>query len=119
MSNLANKIQQVQHEQQQTIISPKRKKSQKSWLSPGEKILGMLFCVLVFVGAIHIISNQSAIYEVNKDIKNMSSSIQEQKKTNEDLTTQVSDLSNYDRVRKIAEKLGLTLDENNVKVVQR
>lgn len=116
MSNLAWKVQ--EEGQQGEKISKKIKKVQKSWLSPGEKILGAVFGTLVLFGSVHIVSNQSAIYEVNKDIQDTQKAINEQTKINDDLKMQVSDLSNYERVRNLADRLGLKLNENNVKVVQ-
>ena len=45
--------------------------NREKWLSPGEKIIGIVFGVLVCIGSIHIISNQSAIYGINKDIQDI------------------------------------------------
>ena len=117
MSNLAQKLQ--QETQQQTSIAPKPAVPRKStWLSPGERMLIFAFGVLVCTGAAFIVSNQATIYEVNKEIQLVESSIQEQQKVNGDLEIQISELSRYERVKEQAEKLGLTFNENNIKVVQ-
>ncbi len=116
MSNLARKLQQEQ--QQQTVQAPQKVRKTNSWLSPGEKILGVTFCAALCFGAVHIISNQAAIYELNKDIQNTSVKLEEQQKINNDLSMQVGELSTPDRIRSMAEKLGLKLNDNNVKVVQ-
>ncbi|CAM3696092.1 cell division protein FtsL [Mesobacillus zeae] len=116
MSNLARKL---QHEQQQTVQSPKADVARgTAWLTPGEKILALVFGIMVCFGAAFIVSKQAAIYEVNKDIQLAESTIDEQKKVNIDLGNQVDELSRYERIWEKAKELGLTLNENNVKVVQ-
>ncbi|MBT2687931.1 cell division protein FtsL [Bacillus sp. ISL-47] len=120
MSNLARKIQEEQLYQQQTqpLEIPQKVKSRKSWLSPGEKILGLAFTGIVCFGAVQMVSNQAAIYEVNKEIQITERAIQEQAKVNGDLEMQVSELSTYERIKAKAEKMGLKFSGNNVKVVE-
>jgi len=120
LSNLARKQQYLEPERQQntqTQQQPSPIHTRRS-VTLGEKMLGALFIAFVAIMAINIISTQAAIYKVNRDIQDQQSSIQSQLKANNDLQTQVSDLSQYDRIKKKAEKLGLKLNENNVKVVE-
>jgi cell division protein FtsL len=116
LSNLARKYQEQQQTEQKV-----QKKSQirikKSWLTPGEKIIGLAFAGFVCFGAVHIISNQAEIYGVNKDIQIIETKVSEQQKVNSDLQVQISELSAYDRIYKKAKEMGLIKDENNVKVV--
>jgi cell division protein FtsL len=81
-------------------------------------VLGLAFAGMVCFGAIHMISNQSQIYQVNKQIQQVQTSIKEQQKVNSDLNVQVSELSTYERILAKAKSMGLVLNENNVKVVQ-
>jgi cell division protein FtsL len=120
MGNLARSLQhQQQHEMQKEVQKQQREEKKSSlWLTPGEKVLGLAFAGMVCFGAIHIISNQSHIYQVNKQIQQVQSSIKEQQKVNSDLNVQVSELSTYERILAKAKKMGLVLNENNVKVVQ-
>lgn len=118
MSNLARKMQQVQYQQQEEKQSVKKViKQTKSLLSPGEKILGIAFVVIICIGGVKIVSNQSEIYQVNKDIQVAESSINSLEKSNKELDTQVKDLSSFERLRKVAGKLGLDFSKDNVKVV--
>jgi cell division protein FtsL len=116
LSNLARKFLEQQKTEQkvQKAIPVKIK---KSWLTPGEKIIGLVFAGFVCFGSVHIITNQAKIYEVNKEIQMMESKVAEQQKLNSDLQVQVSELSAYDRIYKKAKELGLIKNENNVKVV--
>ena len=116
MDSIARKLRQEQ--QEQTIVAPKKKLKQKSWFSPGEKILGVTFGALVCFASVHIISNQASIYQINKEIQDTKVAIQEQEKSNSDLTIQVNELSQYERIRDKAQKLGLELNDQNIKVVQ-
>jgi cell division protein FtsL len=118
MANLARQLRQEQEQQQQTVKAPKRIFKHRKGLSPGEKILGIVFGVLVCIGSIQIISNQSAIYGINKDIQDIEVAIGTQQKSNSDLSIQVSELSQYDRIKEKAKALGLELNDQNVKVVQ-
>ncbi len=121
MSNLAKKLQheEQQHSHQQTSAVPKPVPPRKfNWLSPGERILIFSFGVLFCIGSAFVISKQSDIYQVNKEIQLVESEIATQQQMNGDLEMQISELSRYERIREQAEKLGLNLNENNVKVVQ-
>lgn len=117
MSNLATKLQQEQ--QQRTVQAPaKEPVKRNSILTPGEKVLIFAFGAMVCFGATFMVSKQAAIYEVNKEIQIIEGDIQEQQKVNSDLEVQVSELSTYERIKKVTEKLGLTLNEDNVKGVE-
>ncbi|MGG1678814.1 cell division protein FtsL [Neobacillus sp. NRS-1170] len=119
MSNLARSL-----EQQQRVEKTVQDRSQikikikKSWLTPGEKIIGVAFAGLVCFGAVHLISNQAKIYDINQDIQKVETKVEEQQKVNRDLQDQVSELSSYERIFEKAKKMGLLINENDVKVVQ-
>ncbi|MED4202683.1 cell division protein FtsL [Neobacillus mesonae] len=117
MSNLARKMQQQQQRVEQPNQKERQIKLKKSWLTPGEKIMGVAFAGLVCFGAVHLITNQATIYQMNKEIQNVETKINEQKKVNADLQVQVKDLSNYERIYKEAKKMGLDRNNDNVKVV--
>ncbi|MEK5522548.1 cell division protein FtsL [Heyndrickxia sporothermodurans] len=118
MSNLARK-------QQQPYIQPKIHTEPKiqpihrrSQITLGEKLLAALVIAFVCIMAIKVIATQAAIYKVNKEIHQMEASVQTKKKVNEDLKMQVSDLSKYERIREIAKKQGLKMNDKNIKVVE-
>jgi cell division protein FtsL len=116
MSSLARKFQQ-QQEVERTVQEKSIVKTKKHWLTPGEKIIGVVFTGLVCFGAVNLISNQAEIYQVNKDIQEVQTSINEIAKVNNDLQVQVSELSTYERLWEKAKQMGLVINENNVKVV--
>lgn len=117
LSNLARKNQTYVQPKinNETQIKPVHKRSK---ITLGEKLLAALLVVFVCFMAIKVISTQASIYKVNNEIQQMETSVQKQKKVNEDLKMQVNDLSRYERIKGIAKKKGLKLNENNVKVVE-
>ncbi|MBM7692369.1 cell division protein FtsL [Peribacillus deserti] len=115
MSTVAKHIQDRQAEPKKKVQSVVR---HKTGITFGEKILLVVFALLVAGAGIKVIANQSAIYSVNRDIQLVEGSIEDQKKVNGDLKVQVSELSTYERIWKKAAELGLKLNQNNVKVVQ-
>ena len=122
MGNLARDYQ--QHQQQQTTQQKQAQTTVRtvgkfSKVTLGEKLLGAVLIAFVCFIAVKIISAQAAIYEVNKDIQDVQKTVQEQKKINDDLDVQVKELSRHDRIWNKAKSLGLNLNENNVKVVEK
>lgn len=104
------------HHQPQTTNPPVV--IRKGKITTGEKFLYLILAVFLFAVSIKIITNQYSLYVLNKDIVTTENAIEEQTKVNNDLNVEISELSRYERIWERASKLGLTLDENNVKVVQ-
>ncbi|MBD8025866.1 cell division protein FtsL [Ureibacillus sp. Re31] len=102
-------------EQQQ----PKKQQSnrKKSRITVKEKFLYIAFVAVVAVLAVSILHKQSSIQQTSMEIQKIESQISEIEKQNVDLKVQVSELSTYERIWEKAKALGLTLNENNVKVV--
>lgn len=116
MDNLAKK--QLFTQEAQPAPQQKKQPVKKRLFTPGEKVLFLLFALMIcFLGA-KVVSTQAALYEINKEIQDVDGQIKEQKKTNHDLETQVSEESTYEKIWKRAKELGLDLSEQNVKGVQ-
>jgi cell division protein FtsL len=118
LSNLAYQIQQrrkIEAEQEKNIQHIPKKRLQ---VTLGEKVLYLIFTLMVVIGSIVIVSNSAKIYSINRDISGLQASIDKQVKVNADLEHQVMELSTYERIWAKAHELGLMLNENNVKVVQ-
>lgn len=116
MSNLARKIQQEQ-QSYQPLQRPETPSVKRYRISRGEKVLAILFVLMVSILSVKIISNQATIYDVNKSIHNMKQSIDNQSRVVADLEDQVDELSTFERIYKKALENGYTMNENNVKVV--
>ncbi len=120
MSNLARKYQLNEEPKRQYVPQPSKQPTEKkSVITPGEKFLVALGAAIICFFAVQIITTQSSIYDVNKEIQVVQESIQLQEKENRDLEIQVSELSTYERILEKAKELGLNLKEQNVKVVNQ
>ncbi|UXH45507.1 cell division protein FtsL [Rossellomorea vietnamensis] len=122
MSNLARKYEQqnVEKSYQSVQAKPKRlNEERRSVVTPGEKILVAVFAMVFCILAVQIVSTQAAIYDVNKEVQHVETTIEKQEKANTDLKLQVSELSTYERILEKAKELGLNLKEKNVKVVEQ
>lgn len=117
MSAIAKKVQEQQYEEQQQL-SQQTVVIRKAKISIGEVVLLCAIAIMITFACVKIVSNQAAIYETNKEIQQVEATIEEQGKLNDDLKVQVDELSRYERIWDIAAKMGLGLDDNNVKVVQ-
>lgn len=117
MSSLAQK-------QVQRSIAPSRKKvtrvqkQVKKGITKGEKIIYSLFIGVFVIGLYLIISNFASIYLTNYEIQKNETFIEEQLHVNEGLELQVKELSDPVRILAEAEKMGMVLNEENVKYTQ-
>jgi cell division protein FtsL len=117
MSNLARQVvPQVAPEKKQSVHI--HKEQRRAYITPGEKVLSLVFVVFICFMAVKIITVQASIYDVNKDIQTTQQSLKEQDKANKDLKMQISELSRYERIWEKAKGLGLKLNDKNVKVVE-
>lgn len=118
MSNTAAKIQEKQRQHPSVRPKTKRKRKMKLRLTLGEKFILLSFLLFAVYASIKIVSNQVTIYHINKHVQQLEGAIDEQKKHNNDLYVEVQQLSTYERILEKAKELGLSLNENNVKVIQ-
>ncbi|WP_050181534.1 cell division protein FtsL [Domibacillus robiginosus] len=97
--------------------SVKQRKINRSFFTPGEKVLFLVFVLTVCFMSAKLISTQAAIYETNKQIQDVEAKIQEQQKVNHDLDVQISEESTYEKIWERAKAMGLDLSKN-IKVVE-
>ncbi|MEM1503226.1 cell division protein FtsL [Domibacillus sp. 8LH] len=97
--------------------SVKQRKISRSFFTPGEKVLFLVFVLTVCFMSAKLISTQAAIYETNKQIQDIEVKIQEQEKVNHDLEVQISEESTYEKIWERAKAMGLDLSKN-IKVVE-
>ncbi|MDT2045698.1 cell division protein FtsL [Priestia flexa] len=118
LSNVAYQVKpNTQHEQQKQPVRKVVKKSKRK-ISVGEKFVYTGTLALMLFGAVQMISNQATLYSTNAEVQALESNIQQQETKNNELKLQVTELSAYERIWAKAKELGLSLNENNVKVVE-
>lgn len=96
----------------------KQQKVSKQFFTPGEKVMFLVFVLMVCFMSAKLISTQAAIYETNKQIQDTEKKIYEQQKVNRDLEAQISEESTYEKIWERAKAMGLDLSEKNIKVVE-
>ena len=111
--------QQPQYEPQQPSVKPSKEivKQPKKRFTLFEKCLFLLFIVVFAYFAVSILHTQGELQTMSMEIQKIETEIQEVSNQNVDLKVRVSELSTYERIWEKAKELGLTLNENNVKVV--
>ena len=108
---------QPQHDQKKKHEPKPARKFGWFHVTPGEKGLIALFCIaLAFVGILNL-NAHSAVQETNIAISKTEDQINTISDENEELYVQVSELSRYERIWERAQQLGLTQNEENVRVV--
>lgn len=96
-----------------------KKKSRKLKLTGEEKFLifVMIFC-LIGIFAVQIFFG-AQISNVKMNIEKIDYKIEVQEKKNESLTMQVNELTSYENVSKVIEKIGLEYNNENIIVIRK
>ncbi|SDB87511.1 cell division protein FtsL [Pelagirhabdus alkalitolerans] len=84
-------------------------------ITKGEKIIWGFFGVLIAVSLIYIVSFNSNLDAVNRDIQQLENQIEEQQSVNQNLNHQVMEYSNPERILEIAKDNGLTIQNTEVR----
>ncbi|MFC0473073.1 cell division protein FtsL [Halalkalibacter kiskunsagensis] len=108
-----------QEQEQRQIQTKTRVRRVRNPITVGEKAIAGLITFIAFIVFGVIVHNYATLYTVNQEAYQLQQTINQQAQLNEGLTLQVVELSAPDRILHIAkEELGMTLDDNKVKVVQ-
>ena len=118
---MAVRAQQPQYEPQQ---QPQKKqaslpKKKYGWfhITPGEKGIAVIVGIVLAIGIGLNLNAQSAVQQTNIKISQTEAEISQISDENAELYIQVSELSRYERIWERAQALGLTQNEQNVRVV--
>ncbi|GGG20985.1 hypothetical protein GCM10007425_14300 [Lysinibacillus alkalisoli] len=104
--------------EQQPRQTPKQQPSHKPKKHTKlEKFLFVFTLVLLLGLATLVVSRQTQIHAISRDIQAKEISIGKVQEQNSELKMQVNELSQPERIWEIAKSLGLTQNEHNVKVV--
>lgn len=90
----------------------------KKRITVGEKLIWSVSVLVVLILALCIVANQAQLYKSTRDIGQLQQKMDTQSKVNQQLDVEVTKLSAPERIYNYAKnKLGLTLDIKNVKVL--
>jgi cell division protein FtsL len=109
----------IQEQEQRQIQTRTRVRRVRNPITVGEKAIVSLITFAAFIVLGVMVHNYATLYSVNQEVHQLEQTISQQTQLNEGLTLQVVELSAPDRVLHIAKKdLGMSLDDNKVKVVK-
>jgi len=109
------------HIREQVIPEQPKKQAKirksKKWVTTGEKFLYVLLTSILVLFASTILHTGSELNDMNREVSALSGKLDETAKKNIELTVLMKSESTHEKVWEKARKLGLNLNENNVKVV--
>jgi cell division protein FtsL len=120
---LSNLAYQVQKQQIQTQVQPQRnpkpiEQPSRKLFTKGEVVLWGMMGVILVAGLVWLISLYASVYQTAAKVETIQRDIAAETKIVEDYHLQVTELSNPERIMKIAKEQGFIFDDKNVKVVQ-
>ncbi|WP_112180752.1 MULTISPECIES: cell division protein FtsL [Paraliobacillus] len=85
------------------------------WITPGEKFLYVIFSLATAATLFYVVSFSTNLDALNRDIQSLESTVEQQETINANLTYQVKEYSNPDRILRIAKENGLKIQNTEVK----
>lgn len=86
-----------------------------SWITRGEKIIYSFLGLLLIFFCYNIVSFSSTTDTLNREIQSIEKEIELKQIQNENLTYEIKELSRPERIKAIAEKHGLEIQDTKVK----
>ena len=84
----------------------------------GEKMIYGLLIFLLILSPIMIVFSKATLSKTNITLKRMENKITEQKNENESLSMKIDELASLDKIQGLAKNLGLSYNNDNIKVIE-
>ena len=97
----------------------RKKKTLKKKLKMGrfEKLLYTFTILLVIASPFAVVFSQATLSKINFEVEKAKKEIAYQEKKNESLNMKISELASLDKIQDVAEKQGLSYNNDNIKTV--
>ncbi|MCI9279742.1 MAG: cell division protein FtsL [Bacilli bacterium] len=95
----------------------KNKNLKKITIIKGEKILYLLLVLLVIAVPISNVFIKALLSESNIEVEQLKSKIDKQTNLNEGLNMQINELASLDKIQEVAKNIGLSYNNDNIKVI--
>lgn len=92
-------------------------KSKKVKMLKGEKMLWIAIFAMVLIIPITSVYTKAKLSESNIRLEKVSYNIDKQKNLNESLSMKISELASLDKIQEVANEIGLSYNNDNIKVV--
>ena len=95
-----------------------KKVKQRVKMSKFEKLIYSVAIILLVISPISIVFSKATLAEINFEVEKQKKEIEHQKKTNESIAMTIDELASLTKIQEVAEKQGLSYNNNNIKSVK-
>ena len=93
----------------------KKVKTKRIKFLKGEKLMYLLLLFLVLAIPVCNVLTQAMLSQSNIEVSKLKNKIESQTKTNESLNMQINELASLENIKALADDLGLSYNNNNIK----
>jgi len=93
----------------------KKVKTKRIKFLKGEKLMYILLLFLVLAIPVCNVLTQAMLSQSNIEVSKLKNKIENQTKTNESLNMQINELASLENIKALADDLGLSYNNNNIK----
>lgn len=94
-------------------------KTKKLRVLKGEKIMWLAIIIMLLIIPITSVYTKATLSESNIKVEKIRTNIDNQKNINESLNMKISELASLDKIQEVANDLGISYNNDNIKVVSR
>lgn len=95
----------------------KNNNGKKIKILKGEKLLYFILLFLVVAVPISNVFIKALLSETNIEVEQLRSKIEKQNNINESLNMQINELASLDKIEEVAKNIGLSYNNDNIKIV--
>lgn len=93
------------------------KKNRKLKLLKIEKLLYMVAALLVLLTPVLIVFSSATLSKVNIEVERLKVQIDRQQNKNQSIMMKINELASLENIQLVAESMGLSYNNNNIKVI--
>lgn len=97
----------------------KKNNNSKVKLLKGEKTLIFFIAVLLIALPVINVYSKALVSETNIDVEKIKINIKQQSSINESLNMKISELASLDKIQAVANDMGLSYNNDNIKIVDK
>lgn len=94
-----------------------KKTGKKLKLLKGEKLMYILLAAMILAIPVAKVCTQAILSESNIKVERLKKDLNKQQRYNESLSMKISELASLENIESIANELGLSYNNNNIKTV--
>ena len=95
-----------------------KKKQKRVKYLKGERMIYTLLVILTILTPIMIVYSKATLSKTNISLKRMENRINAKRNENESLSMKIDELASLDKIQGLAKTMGLSYNNNNIKVIE-